>query len=45
MKRHGVFWCRHCGYHCPVKAPVTELQRDLGYLDQAFWDLVRAVLR
>ncbi len=44
MKRNGVFWCQHCGYHCPAKAPVTDLQRDLGVLDERFWSLVRDVL-
>lgn len=44
-KRHGVFWCKHCGYHCPAKVPVNELQRDLGHLDHRFWEIVRETLQ
>lgn len=29
MVRHGVWWCKHCGYWCIVKAPVNDGQVDV----------------
>ncbi len=41
MKKHGVFYCKWCGYHCPVKFPVTESQCDTTNLWNEFYDILK----